>query len=896
MNRVPVSKSSRAGKARSAAGPPSATNGFPDPYRVWLRVRGKTRPPNAYELLNLEPYESDAATIRAAAALQRMALATHQAEAPPEVWEQIYGELEQAIATLLDPTKKEAYDAALRVQEAVAVPASLPPAVAPSTPTGRAAAVATLRCPACQAPNPPGRKFCSQCGKNLWDLCYQCGALVTAGDRFCGACGADLLEGLSRYQEALRQKLAAAEEHFRLGQYDAAIQALTPLAENEHASLRPLTEQARQCLDRARQQAKHWQEKKAAVEAEADALLARRQYRQAQRKLEEIPPHLRSPKMEEQLAHAAESLRMIDSLGRELRALAGSPFSMELVRLVGRLLALDPEHSHARQVMERINRRLQRAAEDLLAQGRYDEAARLLDHLPPVGRTGPIEMLYTQARELARMARVLADSPVATPGLVGLAARFCRMAPDDPRGPAWQADLCRRLQNLSRAKGPLVVRLRAEGGPGTGAVPVAWLAGLPGLTIAPDMPGDILGAHPGRFAVACGLALEALGEGQFSINLQAEEPAIWKRVWRWLNQRPARSAWGLDLGTAALKAVKLMHAGRNEAPRLAAADVVEHRKPLSQATGLEEIAAIVEESLGQLAARNDLHADRISLGLPQSLLLIRGMEMPLFDSERMAGAMAFEARRHFPVPMTELVWDYVVANTPQAAGGPTGPSERAARRPDGARRAKAATAKAEIWVVAAKRLVVQALMHRAQMVGLRAEVLQAAPLGLGNLLVWLHQLSHRSEMSHRGGVAGPTPMMASMDLGCEAASFVAAAPGFLWLRSAALGASRVAHQVARGLRVPLARAETWVRNPAEADSPAAVLSAVEEVFDDYRQELAASLGALRAAHAHTSIGQVLLLGGGMLLPGLLAGWGLSDTHQSQPEAACVSPAYPHDAR
>lgn len=662
------------------------------------------------------------------------------------------------------------------------------------------------------------------------------------------------------------------------------------------AAPRSRAEQARQYLDTARQQAKHWQEKKAALEAEADALLARRQYRQAQRKLEEIAPHLRSPKMEEQLAHAAESLRMIDSLGRELRALAGSPFSMELVRLVGRLLALAPEHSHARQVMVRINRRLQRAAEDLLAQGRYGKAARLLDHVPQAGRTGPIEMLCTQARELARMARVLADSPVATAGLVSLAARFCRMAPYDPRGPAWQADLRRRLQNLSLAKGPVVVRLRAEGVPGTGAVPVAWLAGLPGLTIAPDMQDDILGSHPGRFAVACGLALEASGEGQFSINLQAAEPATWKRVWRWLNQRPAPSVWGLDLGTAALKAAKLMHVGRNEAPRLAAADLVEHRKPLSQATGLEEMAAIVEESLGQWAARNDLHADRISLGLPQSLLLIRGMEMPAFDSERMASAIAFEARRHFPVPMTELVWDYVVANTPQAAGGPTGPSERAAGRPDGTRRAKAATAKTEIWVIAAKLLVVQALMHRVEVVGLRAEVLQAAPLGLANLLVWRHQASHRSEMSQHGGVAGPLPIMAGMDLGCEAASFVAAAPGFLWLRSAALGASRVAHQVARGLRVPLARAETWVRNPAEADSPAAVLWAMEEVFDDYRQKLAASLSALRAAHAHISIGQLLLLGGGMLLPGLLAGWGLSDTHQSQPEPACVSPASPHDAR
>jgi class 3 adenylate cyclase/tetratricopeptide (TPR) repeat protein len=46
-----------------------------------------------------------------------------------------------------------------------------------------------MQCPSCRADNPPGNRFCDQCGAALEARCPQCSAVLRAGARFCGGCG-----------------------------------------------------------------------------------------------------------------------------------------------------------------------------------------------------------------------------------------------------------------------------------------------------------------------------------------------------------------------------------------------------------------------------------------------------------------------------------------------------------------------------------------------------------------------------------------------------------------------------------------------------------------------------------------------------------------------------------
>ncbi len=49
-----------------------------------------------------------------------------------------------------------------------------------------------MQCPKCQRDNPPGGKFCLECGTTLARRCPRCQAELTAAAKFCGECGAAL--------------------------------------------------------------------------------------------------------------------------------------------------------------------------------------------------------------------------------------------------------------------------------------------------------------------------------------------------------------------------------------------------------------------------------------------------------------------------------------------------------------------------------------------------------------------------------------------------------------------------------------------------------------------------------------------------------------------------------
>ena len=42
-----------------------------------------------------------------------------------------------------------------------------------------------MQCSTCQHDNPPGAKFCAECGTRLPLACAQCGTPLAAGAKFC---------------------------------------------------------------------------------------------------------------------------------------------------------------------------------------------------------------------------------------------------------------------------------------------------------------------------------------------------------------------------------------------------------------------------------------------------------------------------------------------------------------------------------------------------------------------------------------------------------------------------------------------------------------------------------------------------------------------------------------
>lgn len=94
-----------------------------DPYLKWLGIREADRPPNNYQLLGLEPFESDPEVISNAADRQMAHVRTFQTGRHSAISQRVLNELATARVTLLNPDKKRVYDAQLRALDASRRPA-----------------------------------------------------------------------------------------------------------------------------------------------------------------------------------------------------------------------------------------------------------------------------------------------------------------------------------------------------------------------------------------------------------------------------------------------------------------------------------------------------------------------------------------------------------------------------------------------------------------------------------------------------------------------------------------------------------------------------------------------------------------------------------------------------
>lgn len=81
-----------------------------------------------------------------------------------------------------------------------------------------------MKCPQCQFENPPGFKFCGQCGSKLSPVCSRCGTENPPGFKFCGECG----QPLGASAPAPASVPAPASESPRTAPAPAAVQTSRP--------------------------------------------------------------------------------------------------------------------------------------------------------------------------------------------------------------------------------------------------------------------------------------------------------------------------------------------------------------------------------------------------------------------------------------------------------------------------------------------------------------------------------------------------------------------------------------------------------------------------------------------------------------------------------------------
>jgi type IV pilus assembly protein PilM len=566
--------------------------------------------------------------------------------------------------------------------------------------------------------------------------------------------------------------------------------------------------------------------------------------------LQAVPPPARTEAILELIARTAARQENIASLTGELREAVREKRLADLPPLIQRLLALKPDHAYGKRLGGQVQEHLVQAARKQLAEHHYDEAFRLLQQTTPETRDPHAQELYQRAAELAWLTWDLRNAPVIDRTLTVVAQRLEKLA----SGNAPVVKACRELQHRARRAGcqprrePLPWVRPPQ--PTALGVPVDFPAGFRRLTCDETMDQAELRKCPGRFAVACGLALSGIRESAIGINLlSSQDRGLLRRVTQLIQPRTMRSAWGIDIGASGLKAVKLVWDDANEEAVVEAASLIEYAKLLSYAVNEAEKRKLVSQALEAFLESHEPKIERVCVGLPGEMALVRQVDVPPIDTVKTAKVIQFDARDQFPLPLEELAWDYhVFAASPPEPDGIAQPADEQGR---------------QALLIAAKRTATHHFLETFRELDVPVDVLQTDFLALHNFLAFEYFAG--PENAKKGEAC---PVMAALDIGAEATNIVVSSPHSLWFHGCKVAGYSFTRALVKEFHLTLAQAEQQKRDPESTDRISRVYEALSPVLDDLSKEVQQSLSAYSQAHPDNPLQRVLGFGGGAMLHGL----------------------------
>jgi len=303
----------------------------------------------------------------------------------------------------------------------------------------------------------------------------------------------------------------------------------------------------------------------------------------------------------------------------------------------------------------------------------------------------------------------------------------------------------------------------------------------------------------------------------------------------------AQSAWGIEIGQAGLKAIKLRFAEAAQQVVAVAFDYVPHPKLLSQPDAVPD--ELIRQALDTFLSRNQIAGDLVSISLPGQTALAKFIQLPPVEASRVKEIVKYEARQQIPFPLEEVIWDY------QTLGGGV---EESGFVLDG-----------EVGLFAMKREQVQHHLNPYLAKKVEVELVQIAPLALYNFLCydWLGmRLGTPREEADEYSVV--------VDMGCDNTTLMVTNGKKIWIRNMPVGGNHFTRALTKEMKLTFAKAEHLKCNATKSPDPRAVFQALRPVFNDYVAEIQRSIGFFSSVNRSAKIGRLIGVGNGFRLAGL----------------------------
>ncbi len=302
-----------------------------------------------------------------------------------------------------------------------------------------------------------------------------------------------------------------------------------------------------------------------------------------------------------------------------------------------------------------------------------------------------------------------------------------------------------------------------------------------------------------------------------------------------------QSFWGIDIGQAGLKAIRLRYAEAAGQAIAIAYDYVPHPKILSQPDANPD--ELIPQALETFLSRNDVEGDVLAISVPGQTSLARFIQLPPVEKSKVAEIVKYEAKQQIPFDLDDVVWDFQTLGGGIEEGG--------------------FMLEAEVGLFAMKKEEVASHLQPFIDKNLEVELIQTAPLALYNMLMY-------DQFGQRPSVPASEQFDYTIvcDMGVDNTTLLVTNGKKIWLRNVPIGGNHFTRALTKQMKLTFAKAEHLKINATKSPDPRAVFQALRPVFNDYVAEIQRSIGYFSSVNRDATIGKVIGLGNGFKLAGL----------------------------
>lgn len=285
-------------------------------------------------------------------------------------------------------------------------------------------------------------------------------------------------------------------------------------------------------------------------------------------------------------------------------------------------------------------------------------------------------------------------------------------------------------------------------------------------------------------------------------------------------------AWGLDVGSNAIKAIKLVRSGGDEV-RVAEFEVMPYKHVL--ATPDYDAETAVRERLEAFVAKHPIEKTPVVTSVPGNMAFARFAKLPPVEAKKIPSIVRFEAQQQIPFPIDEVEWDYQVFQQDDDPDIQVG-----------------------IFAITKERVVKHLSNYRASEI--RLDALTLSPVAVYNAF-------HYDTKGEAGGVV-------YMDIGTVSTDVIIVEEGGIWLRTLPIGGNNFTEALVKQFKISFTKAEKLKREAATSKYAKQIFQAMRAVFADLVQEVQRSLGFYQSINRDSKLTELVGLGSTFKLPGL----------------------------